>query len=424
MSELAANVKARMRRRRHARRARRKIRASRTLNRILRLTLAPWITNRYRVRAENTGIFKRIRPPYLILPNHTSVWDPFMVNKYVPGVIHYVVSDANFRSKVVEFGLGLVGSIPKTKVMSDLDTVKNIMKIKEAGGIVGIFPEGQNTWDGHTMPMYFSTAKLAKLLRVPVITARISGAYLSKPRWSKKRRRGRVTILYDVAFTPEELRRATVEEIDTRIAKHLEHDEYEFNRFHRIRYVGPDRAEYAEIALFTCPQCLEIGTLRSEGNLLRCTECGYTVRYDLYGFFQPVSGALRFDTMRSWNLWQAEELRRRLAEFVVTPNAPPLFAEERVKVEIGYKSMPLELYRIGRIALYPDRIELAAEHAEPERFPIAAIVGINVQNNERLEFYANENLYRVTILDPRGCTYKWDLAVRTMQELAASSAVV
>ncbi|MFW5745506.1 MAG: hypothetical protein ACOC2D_19705, partial [Spirochaetota bacterium] len=90
MSELAADVKARMRKRRHARRARRKIRGSRTLNRILRLTLAPWITNRYRVTAENTALFKRIRPPYLILPNHTSVWDPFMVNKFVPGVIHYV----------------------------------------------------------------------------------------------------------------------------------------------------------------------------------------------------------------------------------------------------------------------------------------------------------------------------------------------
>ena len=424
MSELAADVKARMRKRRHARRARRKIRGSSALNRILRLTLAPWFTNRYRVTAENTAVFKRIRPPYLILPNHSSVWDPFMVNKFVPGVIHYVVSDANFRSKIVEFGLGLVGSIPKTKVMSDLDTVKNIMKVKEAGGIVGIFPEGQNTWDGHTMPMYFSTAKLAKLLRVPVITAKISGSYLSKPRWSKMRRRGRVTIRYDVAFTPEELRRATVDEIDTRIANNLEHDEYEFNRVHRIKYVGPDRAEYAEIALFTCPQCLSLSTLRSEGNLLRCADCGYTVRYDLYGFFQQVSGALRFDTIRSWNLWQTEELRRRLAGFVVTPDASPLFTEDRVKVEIGYKSMPLELHCIGRIDLYPDRVELTPEGGEPERFPIGWIAGINVQNNERLEFYANENLYRVTILDPRGCTYKWDLAVRMMQELAASSAAV
>ncbi|MFW5836345.1 MAG: lysophospholipid acyltransferase family protein, partial [bacterium] len=153
MTGLAANVKARMRRRRHARRARRKIRGSKTMNRFLRLTLGPWLARRYRVRTENLELVKRLRPPYLVLANHMCVWDPFFVNNFVPEVIHYVVSDANFRSKLVEFGLGLVGSIPKTKVMSDLETVKNIMKVKEAGGIVGIFPEGQNTWDGHTMPM-------------------------------------------------------------------------------------------------------------------------------------------------------------------------------------------------------------------------------------------------------------------------------
>jgi 1-acyl-sn-glycerol-3-phosphate acyltransferase len=424
MKELAPKVKARMRRRRHARRARRRIRASRNLNRILRLTLAPWITSRYRVEAENVQVVRRIRPPYLILPNHTSVWDPFMVNKFVPGVIHYVVSDANFRSKIVEFGLGLVGSIPKTKVMSDLDTVKNIMKVKDSGGIVGIFPEGQNTWDGHTMPMYYSTAKLAKLLRVPVITAKIAGAYLSKPRWSKKRRRGRVTIRYDLAFTPEQLRSASVEEIDARIVAMLDHDEFDHNRIHRNTYVGPDRAEYAEIALFACPQCNRFDTLRSEGNVLRCTQCGYAVRFDLYGFFQPVSGALRFDSMRSWNLWQTEELRRRLIVFVANPASPPLFTEELVKVEIGYKSMPLEHFLTGRVELYPDRIEMTPREGEPASFPIKEVIGINVQNNERLEFYAGDDLYRLTILDPRGCTYKWDLAVRFMQELAASTAAV
>lgn len=394
------------------------------MNRFLRLTLSPWLLRRYRVSAENIQVIERVRPPYLVLANHTSVWDPFMVNSFVPGVIHYVVSDANFRSKLVEFGLGLVGSIPKTKVMSDLDTVKNIMKVKDAGGIVGIFPEGQNTWDGHTMPMYYSTAKLAKVLRVPVITSRIAGAFLSRPRWSKNRRRGRITIRYDVALTPEQLRKASVEEIDARIAELLEHDEFEYNRIHRQRYVGPDRAEYAEIALFTCPQCHRFDTLRSEGNNLGCTSCGYTVRFDLYGFFQPVSGALRFDTMRSWNLWQTGELRRRISEFAGKTGAPPLFTEELVKIEIGYKSMPLEHLHTGRIELHPDRIAVTPQDGERFDFPIDRIVGINVQNNERLEFYAHDDLYRFTVLDPRGCTYKWDLAVRFMQALAASTAAV
>jgi len=382
------------------------------------------MTSRYSVTAENLDVVRNLRPPYLILPNHTSVWDPFFVNKFIPGVIHYVVSDSNFRSKLVEFGLGLVGSIPKTKVMSDLDTVKNIMKVTKAGGIVGIFPEGQNTWDGHTLPMYYSTAKLAKLLRVPVLTARIAGAFLSRPRWSKTRRRGRVVIRYELAFTPKQLRESSVAEIDARLAELLEHDEFEYNRIHRQKFVGPDRAEYAEIALFTCPQCCSFHTLRSHGNVLECSGCGYAVRMDLYGFFQPVSGALRFDTMRAWNLWQVEELQKQLHAFVGNPDAGPIFTEKSVKVEIGYKSMPLEHYRTGAIELYPDRIELTPADAPTESFPLASIVGINVQNNERLEFYVNDNLFKITILNPRGCSYKWDLAVRHMQQLATSAAIV
>lgn len=410
-------------RRRHARRARRRIGGSRTLNRLLRLTLAPWLANRYHVVGENVELLRRLRPPYLVLPNHTSVFDPFFVNRFVPGVIHYVVSDANFRSRLVEFGLGLVGSIPKTKVMSDLDTVKNIMKVKEAGGIVGIFPEGQNTWDGHTLPMYFSTAKLAKLLRVPVVTARIAGAYLSKPRWSKVRRHGRVTIRYDLAFTPEQLRTASVQEIDARVLALLEHDEFDHNRVQRTPYVGPDRAEYAERALFACPECNEMATLRSSGNLLGCTACGYTVRYDLYGFFRPKSGVLHHDTIRSWNLWQIDQLRTRIDRFLAAPGSAPLFTEQRVKVEVGFKSMPLEHHRTGRIELHRDRVELAPEDGPNESFEIASILGINVQNNERLEFYHRDSLFRITILDPRGCTYKWDRAIQFMQERAASSLV-
>ena len=415
---------ARLRRRRHARRARRRIGASRALHRFLRALIAPWLRYTFRVKVENQELIDRIRPPYLIMPNHTSVWDPFMINIFVPHVIHYVVSDANFRSKLVEFGLGLVGSIPKTKVMSDLDTVKNIMKIRNANGVVGIFPEGQNTWDGHTLPIYYSTAKLAKILKVPVVTARIAGSFLSKPRWGRRKRRGQVRIRYEVTLTPEQLRMLTVQQIDAKIAAALEHDEYEFNTKHRFRYIGRDRAEYAEIALFTCPHCARLDTMRSNGNLLACTACGYTVRYDTYGFFQAKSGTLRFSTMREWNLWQIEELHRRLETYVEAGDLPPLFVEEKVGVEIGYKAMPLEPYCTGRLELYPDRIELTSDGDDRERFAISEIVGTNVQNQERLEFYARESLFRLTVLNPRGCTYKWDLAIRYMQELAASAAAV
>ncbi|MFP4113128.1 MAG: lysophospholipid acyltransferase family protein [Spirochaetota bacterium] len=395
------------------------------------MTLAPIIIRLFNVRGENLELIRRLRPPYVVLPNHASVWDPFFVNIFVPGMIHYVVSDANFRSKAVEFLLGLVGSIPKTKVMSDIDTVKSIMRIRDARGIVGIFPEGQNTWDGHSLPIYYSTAKLVKVLRVPVVTVHISGSFLSKARWAKRRRRGKVIVRFDLALSPEQLRKASVSEVDARIAEMLEHDEYEFNRIEQQKYYGTDRAEYAEIALFACPQCAALSTLRSHGNILECTGCGYAVRYNLHGFFRPVrgsvrgsvSGSVRFDTVRAWNLWQMDELRRRLHAFTHAAEPEPLFVEPEVTVEIGYKSTPLEPLGTGSLELLPDRILLRTPETV-ESFPIAEIEGSNVQNGERLEFYFRDSLYRVTILDPRGCTYKWDLAVRMMRELAASTAAV
>ncbi len=403
------------RRRKNSRRnPKKKIRPSIPFTRIVRATLGPWLISRYRIRAENREIVRRLRPPYLVLANHTCVWDPFMLGLLVPQPIQYVISDATFRSRLVEFGLSLVGGIPKTKAMSDIDAIKNIMRVKEQGGVIGIFPEGQNTWDGHTLPLVHSTAKLAKLLRVPIVTARIAGSYFSKPRWSKRRRRGRVTIRFDMAFTPEQLKTTSAEAIDERIVDLLTHNEFEFNRRARVRFLGTDRAEYLERALFVCPSCRRIATLRSKGNDFTCTSCGYSVHYTLRGTFRPGNGELLFDNVREWNLWQIEEFKRQLTDYVAESPGTPFLREDDVRVQIGYKSMPLAPFHNGALELHEDRIVLHPESGTIAEFPVLGIRGANVQNNERWEFYSGADLYKITIRNPRGCTYKWDLAIRLM----------
>ena len=401
------------RRRRNSRRdPKQKIRASVTFCHIVRNTLGTWLAVRYRVRAQNRELVKRLRPPYLLLANHACVWDPFMMGLLVPKPIHYVISDATFRSRLVDFGLSLLGGIPKTKAMSDMDSVKNIMRVKDRGGTIGIFPEGQNTWDGHTLPLVHSTAKLAKLLRIPIVTARIAGSYLSKPRWSKRRRRGRVVIRFDLAFTAEQLKATSAEAIDERIAELLTHNEFEFNRNAQVKFLGTDRAEYLERALFVCPSCRHIATLRSEGNAFTCTSCGYSVHYTLHGTFRSGKGELVFDNIREWNLWQVEEFKHQLASYVAKAPDSPILRENDVRVQIGYKSMPLAPFHNGALELYADRIVLRPESGGSAEFPVRGIRGANVQNNEHWEFYSGADLFKITIRDPRGCTYKWDLAAR------------
>lgn len=411
---------ARRRKRRDARRERRKIHASRHFNTFLRYTVGPYLRWLFRVDPQNTELFDKLKPPYVVLANHACMLDPFMVNAWLPAPIHYVVSDSNFRSRLVDFGLSLVGSIPKTKALSDLDTVKNIVKIKMKKGIIGIFPEGQSTWDGHALPMVYSTAKLLKSLKIPVVVAKITGAYFSFPRWARGVRRGRVELHYHVGMTVAELKQSSVDQIYQRITELLDHDEFEAQRDRMVPFLGPRRAEYVERVLFNCPECKALDTLQSRGDLLGCTSCGYTVRFGVYGFFEPVSGPLYFETIRAWNLWQIENLSKRLDGMAQEGSREPIFSESDAIVRIGYKSSPLEPLDRGRLTCYLHRIVLSG--AEEHTFDIARIEGMNVQNMEHLEFYHEGNLYRVTLPSPRGNTYKWNAAVHHIQRSVTAAA--
>jgi 1-acyl-sn-glycerol-3-phosphate acyltransferase len=373
------------------------------------------MTRKFNVTGDNADAAMNLKPPYVVLANHSSVLDPFFLNKYIPGIIHYVVSDANFRNPVVNLGLSLVGSIPKTKAISDTDTIRHIMRVTRNRGIVGIFPEGQSSWDGASLPIVSSTAKLLKILKVPVLIGRLSGAFLSKPRWSRRSRRGRITIRYDIAFDAAQIKSATVSQIDERIRTLLTHNDFEANRTRRQRFVGRDRAEYMEIALFVCPSCESIGTLCSHGNVLRCESCGYAVKVDLYGFFRAHRGELQFDNMHDWNLWQSDVFVRQLDGYQESGEKTPFLFEEQVDIHRGFQDHPLEPVMRGSIALFGDRVDAEANDGTVISFPLDEIRGANIQNKERMEFYVNDTLYRVVSCDPRGCTYKWDLAIRHMQ---------
>lgn len=377
--------------------------------------IGSYLKAQFNLHPRGQQVLSSLKPPYLVLGNHTSVWDPFFLNSLLDAPIHYVVSDSQFRSRYVAFGLGLVGSIPKTKALSDLETVKQIVQIKHNRGIIGVFPEGQSSWDGHTLPLIPSTAKLVKSLKVPVVIAMIEGAYFSRPRWSHLPRRGKVTVDFTVAFTPETLRGMSSEQIYEALTERLRYDAYEHQSSDMTRYAGRRLAEYLERALFVCPECSRVGTLHSHRRRLRCLRCSYEVHYNPFGYFEPRSGKLHFDTIRAWNLWQIAVFQEQLDRWLETP-APrsPFMSDSGAKLEIGYKTLPLKELTVGEMELVDEGITVSGPNAS-FIFPFSAIEGMNIQNNERMEFYFRDELYKVTLLDPRGCTYKWDVATKYLQ---------
>lgn len=389
---------------------------NRHIHRFLRAVARAILRTAFRVDAENLQSINRERGPVILLGNHTSSVDPFLVAMFVNRPVHFVASDSNFRKPLLAVILRFLGTIPKTKVVSDLETVKAIVAVKQRNGIIGIFPEGQNSWDGHTLPLVPATDKLIKSLKIAVYRAQIRGSFFTLPRWARGPRRGGIVIRYDRVLEASEVRRRSLAEVAAAIDHAVQYDAYDDYRKSPFVYRGSRPAEYLERALFICPNCNEYHTLVSWKTRFSCRSCGYTLEVKpSLQFTRPDGQAPHFSNVRDWSLWQRRQYESFLAAALNRDgNEAAILVEQGVRLERGYRDNPLKLVGEGTLWLYPDRI--VTDITGAPQFAMQDIDGMNVQNNEHLEFYFQNSLFRVTTLDPRGNTYKWVTAVRFIQE--------
>ena len=178
--------------------------------------------------------------PFLLLGNHSNNFDGLFLQCLLMRPIHYVITDTVFKKRVLGSLLNLVGYIPKRKFTSDVMTVRMIIHTAGRGGIIGIFPEGMRNWDGRTAAVSSGTFKLVKMLKIPVVTARIMGGYLSGPRWSNTQRRGRVEVKLKTLIEVEDIRKLGLTEITEKINAELYHDEVSWEAQKKILFAARD----------------------------------------------------------------------------------------------------------------------------------------------------------------------------------------
>ena len=391
------------------------LRTSRKFTEFLRYTLGMFLNLRYSLRAENRQVVTDLEPPYALLPNHVGFWDPFFVGFFCNKPVQYVVSDLQFRIPVIKFLLTLVGAIPKSKAVSDFETVRNIFRVKKNKGIIGIFPEGMRNWNGCNLKPLYTTSKLIKALKIPVIVPILKGAYLVLPRWSRNRSPGPIFIEFKQVFTMEDLRALSVDEIHERLTEALSYSEWEYQREHMHKYRGRKRAEHIELALFVCPECETIGSLRSRRHTLTCSHCGCSVEYTVYGFFEREDGEVRFDNVKDWDTWQLDFLKTYVEAAQAQDGTKPLFVDDRCVVWRGYRREPMKRFKEGTLSLFSDRIELDTIEGEKIVHSLDDLHGINVQVKEIMEYYVGDALLNFRFKDPFVSGYKWMAAVNLLK---------
>lgn len=270
----------------------------------LRFAMAGFIRIKYHYRAEKAPIKKG---PCIILHNHQATMDPFFISKAFRFPIYFVTTDDLFNLKVSPLIRYLVAPIPKSKSMSDLAAVKNILRVLREGGSVGIAPEGNRTFSGRQWEISDAIAKLVKVAKVPVVLFNLCGGYGTDPRWGHSVRRGtkyvgRVRrILY-----PEEYADMSVEELCDIIKQGLDVVDADSGE----RYKSRKRAEYIERALYLCPVCKKIGTISSKGARFSCSSCGTAAEYTPQLTIDPPFGG--FTKVYQWYDWEREQLTPRM----------------------------------------------------------------------------------------------------------------
>jgi 1-acyl-sn-glycerol-3-phosphate acyltransferase len=378
------------------------------------LTILPYLNIKYRIRGKNKKIFKTVKPPFVLLPNHVSMFDPPMVNIFVPFRIHFVMSDANLRSK---FGKWVFGKhcnvISKTKVISDSSAVRKIVQLARKKRVICIFPEGRSSWDGVTHDIYFSTSKLLKVLKIPVIVPLIRGGYLTQPRWATSVRPGKMHIEYKKVFDGPELGRMTPHEIHKKLVDELWHDDYHFQRTTGQKYHTKRGAEYLERLLFICPECHSKTTLHSDGNTFLCTSCGFETLYTPEGLLKPVESGKHPDrTITDWVNWQNAFFEKTIREMAYQKSIDPIFVDKEITLLTGERLEPLKIVTEGTMALYLDRFTITDNNGRIINFPIEKIEGVQVLLSNKFEFYFQDAVYKFQFKDPRTSGYKYMCAIQ------------
>ena len=161
---------------------------------------------------------------YIIACNHVSFIDPPAVGAGITRDVYYLARKTLFAPPVMDKFLPSINAIPVDQDKPDMTGLKKIIQILRRGDPVVLFPEGSRSVDGTLQPAMPGIGLLVAKGAVPVVPARIFGAYEAYPRGGKLKLSGSLRIVFGrpVDFSAsEELKSKNYQAIGDQIMAHI-----------------------------------------------------------------------------------------------------------------------------------------------------------------------------------------------------------
>jgi 1-acyl-sn-glycerol-3-phosphate acyltransferase len=316
---------------------------------ILRHPVSLFLKIKFNYSCKPAGI---IPAPFLLVANHTTDLDPLMVGCSFRQQMYFVASEHLFRKGfLTKLLVWLVAPIARIKGSTDTVSAMTILRKLRQKSNIGLFAEGDKSWDGRTNPLHPTTARLIKAAKATLVTYRLTGGYLSSPRWGPAIRRGKVYGRVVNVYSPEQLLAMPDAELAEMIGRDIAEDAFETQRKSPVAYRSDKLAEHLEMSLYTYPSCRRVATMHSVGNTF-CCDCGLSVALNEYGFFEGDSRP--FETIAEWDAWQDEFI----GEYIRTSGDGPILTDRGQSLYRIDSDHSENLVAEGTLSLYKDRFVL------------------------------------------------------------------
>lgn len=298
--------------------------------RIILLILSIWDLWVTRFTYRTIGLEKLDRgEPCLVLMNHSSFIDlKIAARLLVSRPFHIICTSDGFVGK--KRLMRYIGCIPTRKFTTDVTLVRDMVyAVKELKSSILMFPEASYSFDGTQTPLPESLGKCLKLLKVPVVMIRTSGAFARDPLYNNLQlRKVRVSAEVEYLLSPEEIAKKSPQELNEILQEKFSFDYFRWQQENKVRIDEPFRADGLNRMLYKCPRCKTEGQMRGQGTRIRCGCCQKEYELTEYGFLQAVQDGedvLRlpgnavqveekqdFTHIPDWYRWERECVRQEL----------------------------------------------------------------------------------------------------------------
>lgn len=283
--------------------------------------------------------------PALVLANHSNILDPAMLVAAFAKPVHFLAADTAmeepFEGRVSRF----FGSIPKKKFALDMGAIRLIRRWAQLGASIGLFPEGERSWNSEPLPFVPGIERLVRMVNLPIVTAKILNAGRVWPRWAPRPRRGHVHIAFSAPqkFTKQDSDRVILEHI----AQGLRITPASLQPY---AVQGQDLARGLSNALYACPSCGGFNTFIEEGDNMSCSACATKWRIDTsMVLHHPQHGMPLHEAM------QRAQAQIHATQGQIVEGPGPLLEAQGVKLKERRGTARID-QGLGRLTLHADHL--------------------------------------------------------------------